>query len=114
MGHSKGSPEREVQKVHLHMNLVLGGGKIRSPHPPTTILDIYVEALNGLGYVYHEDGLNNTVLHHPWLLLWKPWAEHTLQEQGSRGKGEGLLNRACRSTGGHILSMTSSSKLNPK
>lgn len=50
-------------QVNLNMRLMLGGPKIsRSPCLPATILYIYIEALSGLGYICHPDGLNNTLL----------------------------------------------------
>lgn len=50
-------------QVNLHMRLMLGGPKrSRSPCLPGTILEVYIEALSGLGYIIHPDGLNNTLL----------------------------------------------------
>lgn len=76
------------------MNLVLGGSKMRSPHLPTTILEVYVEALNGLGFVYYEDGLNNTVLTQDGILgscCENPEQNTHHKNRSAEVKGKGLL-----------------------
>lgn len=60
--HSALGGGRLNNQVNLHMRLMLGGPKIsRSPRLPATALEAYIEALSGLSYVYHPDGLNNTL-----------------------------------------------------
>ena len=49
--------------TYLLTRLVLGGHKTsRSPHPPATILEVYIETLIGFSHVHCPDGLNNTLL----------------------------------------------------
>ena len=33
-----------------------------SPHPPTSILKVYIEALTGFSHIHSPDGLDNTLL----------------------------------------------------
>ena len=43
---------------NLHMTLLLGGCKMRSPHPSTRILNVYTQGLSEWGHIYRPGVLN--------------------------------------------------------
>ena len=46
---------------NIHARLILYHQKVSgSLHPPTRILEVYIETLTGLSHVYCPDGFNNT------------------------------------------------------
>lgn len=50
---------RFKKQGNLHMRVVLGGHKTsRSSHPPSGILNVYIEVLTGFGHICHLDDLN--------------------------------------------------------
>ena len=70
----------------------------RSLYPPTSTLEVYIEALTGLSHVHHPDGLSNTLLSHARVL-----------ENGSHGGSSGQNTHSTDGGGVGSLSLPGAS-----
>lgn len=75
------------------MKLVLGSCRTkRFPHLPAKILEVYIEALTGLSYVYHPDGAN-TLLSQGCVLGLHPSSAGKTSVAHGPSTGEGSLRK---------------------
>lgn len=99
-----------IKQRTFFMRLVLGSCKMsRSPHLPARILNMYLESLSGFGHVFCTDGLNNTLLSPSCILKMAPAMGNVGRMYMPKGWGVPSL-WWYRSTGGHVLLVTSSSR----
>lgn len=104
---------RFKKQGNLHGRLVLGSCKTSGTlHPPARILKAYIEVLTGSSRVFSPDGLNTTLFYQGCVLEMAPSARRGQRyiprmEGGCWLQTSDCANPPHRSTGGHVLSMTS-------
>ena len=85
---------------------------MRSLYPPTRTLQVYIEALTGLSYVHHPDGLSNTLLSHARVLEISSHGgssgQNTHSKDGGGVRSLSLPGASSRVNRCHTLSITSS------